>query len=63
MADEPTITIPLAAYLWLMGAGDDLFEPDRPGAFWWRGKFNELAGLDVRDEMLRGLAGKGSEHG
>lgn len=45
-ADRAMVQVPRDAYLWLMGAGADSFTPDREGAFWWRGAFNERAGLD-----------------
>lgn len=48
-ADAPTVAVPLEAYLWLMGLGRDGFIEDRDGAFWWRGAFNDRAGLDMID--------------
>jgi hypothetical protein len=46
-ADSAMVQIPREAYLWLMGLGADGFAQDRPGAFWWRGAFNERANLDM----------------
>lgn len=43
------LVVPLEAYLWLMGLGKDDFAQDRRGAGWWRGAFNERAGLDAAD--------------
>lgn len=42
-----TVQVPVDAYLWLMGMGNDGFVEDRRGAFWWRSAFNERAGLDM----------------
>lgn len=46
-AAPATIAVPVDAYLWLMGLGNDGFVEDRRGAFWWRDAFNERAGLDM----------------
>jgi hypothetical protein len=44
---EGFVPVPVDAYLWLMGMGNDGFSEDRSGAFWWRSAFNERARLDM----------------
>jgi hypothetical protein len=53
-----TVQVPINAYLWLMGMGQDGFAQDRSGEFWWRGAFNERAGLDMMavHEASKGVA-------
>lgn len=41
------VRVPVAAYLWLMGMGNDGFTETGRGQFWWRSAFNERAGIDM----------------
>lgn len=52
-APEGFVPVPVSAYLWLMGMGKDGFTEDRDGAFWWRGAFNDRAGLDMMEIYQR----------
>ncbi len=43
------VRVPVAAYLWLMGMGDDGFIQQGRGNYWWRSEFNKRAGLDMME--------------
>lgn len=62
--DSARLSIPVSAYLWLMGAGGDAFaQPLRPGAFWWRDTFNQLAGVDMMEIIKQDRARASAETG
>jgi hypothetical protein len=62
--DSARLSIPVSAYLWLMGAGGDAFAPPlRAGAFWWRDTFNQLAGVDMMEIIRQDHARASAETG
>jgi hypothetical protein len=62
--DSARLSIPVSAYLWLMGAGGDAFaQPLRSGSFWWRDTFNKLAGVDMMEVIRQDRARASAETG